>query len=122
MNGGMVYLIGAGPGDPELVTLKAARALARSRTTLVIYMGVRRLAEITRALLAAGMSPATPAAAIQNGTLPEQVNVVSTLGRVARDVVERGIGSPAIVVIGDVVALARQERKGSVEAAPASMR
>ena len=97
-------------------------ALARSRTTLVIYMGVRRLAEITRALLAAGMSPATPAAAIQNGTLPEQVNVVSTLGRVARDVVERGIGSPAIVVIGDVVALARQERKGSVEAAPASMR
>ena len=154
MNGGMVYLIGAGPGDPELVTLKAARALARCdvvliddlvhrdvlqlcrpgvrvvevgkrcgcRSTLVIYMGVRRLAEITRALLAAGMSPATPAAAIQNGTLPEQVNVVSTLGRVARDVVERGIGSPAIVVIGDVVALARQERKGSVEAAPASMR
>ena len=100
----------------------AWEALARSGTTLVIYMGVRRLAEITHALLAAGMSPATPAAAIQNGTLPEQVNVVSTLGRVARDVVERGIGSPAIVVIGDVVALARQERKGSVEAAPASMR
>jgi uroporphyrin-III C-methyltransferase len=84
-------------------------ALARSRTTLVVYMGVRRLAEITRALLAAGMSPATPAAAIQNGTLPEQLNVVSTLGRVARDVVERGIGSPAIVVIGDVVALARRD-------------
>jgi uroporphyrin-III C-methyltransferase len=84
-------------------------ALARSRTTLVIYMGVRRLAEITRALLAAGMSPATPAAAIQNGTLPEQVGVVSTLGRVARDVVARGIGSPAIVVVGDVVALARQD-------------
>ena len=100
----------------------AWEALARSGTTLVIYMGVRRLAEITHALLAAGMSPATPAAAIQNGTLPEQVSVVSTLGRLARDVVARGIGSPAIVVIGDVVALARQERKGSVEAAPASMR
>jgi hypothetical protein len=43
------------------------------------------------------------------------------LGRLARDVVARGIGSPAIVVVGDVVALARQQRKGSVEAAPSSM-
>jgi uroporphyrin-III C-methyltransferase len=98
-------------------------ALARSGTTLVIYMGVRRLAEITRALLAAAMSPATPAAAIQNGTLPEQVSVVSTLECLASDVAARGIGSPAIVVVGDVVALTRQQAKvGSVEAAPASMR
>ena len=105
----MVYLIGVSGHAWVNGCEPAWEALARSGTTLVIYMGVRRLAEITRALLAAGMSPATPAAAIQNGALPEQVSVVSTLGRLARDVVARGIESPAIVVVGDVVALARQD-------------
>src|SRR5882672_11547926 len=32
---GKVYLIGAGPGDPELMTLKAARALGRADVILV---------------------------------------------------------------------------------------
>jgi uroporphyrin-III C-methyltransferase len=96
-------------------------ALARGGTTLVIYMGVRRLADIATALLGAGMPAATPAAAIQNGTLPQQASIVSTLGSLPRDVVKHGIRSPAIVVIGEVVALARpQGIADSDEAAPAS--
>jgi uroporphyrin-III C-methyltransferase len=85
-------------------------ALARSGMTLVVYMGVRRLAEVAAALLAAGLPAETPAAAIQNGTLPEQASVVSTIAFLARDVAARGIASPAVVVVGAVVALARRDR------------
>src|SRR6185503_1551324 len=51
-------------------------ALARSGTTLVIYMGLRRLDGICRALIEAGMDPETPACAIENGTLRNQREVV----------------------------------------------
>jgi uroporphyrin-III C-methyltransferase len=82
-------------------------ALARSGTTLVIYMGLRRLKEISRALMKAGMAPDTPACAIQNGTLQTQREVVSTLRELAKDVLREKIEAPAIVVIGDVVAFSR---------------
>ena len=70
-------------------------------------MGVRRLADIA-ALFAGGLPAEIPAVVIQNGTLPEQTSVVSTLGRLAHDVVACGIGSPGVVVVGAVAALARQ--------------
>jgi uroporphyrin-III C-methyltransferase len=82
-------------------------ALARSGTTLVIYMGLRRLKEISRALMKAGMGPDTPACAIQNGTLQTQREVVSTLRELAKDVLRKKIEAPAIVVIGDVVGFSR---------------
>lgn len=197
---GMVYLIGAGPGDPELLTLKAVRALAgcdvvliddlvhrdvlrhcrpgvrvvdvgkrggcastlqqfierlmirlarrgaivgrlkggdpcvfgcgvtlvtghtqpggaepdwaalaRSGTTLVVYMGLANLATITVALRRGSLPDDTPAAAIQDGTLPQQASVVTTLARLAEEVAARGIRSPAVVVIGAVAALARDQ-------------
>ncbi len=82
-------------------------ALARSGTTLVVYMALRRLKEISRALMAAGMKPETPACAIENGTLRSQREVIGTLDGLANDVVNEAIGSPAIVVIGDVVRFSR---------------
>ena len=82
-------------------------ALARSGTTLVVYMGLANLAAITAALRRGGLPDHTPAAAIQSGTRPEQASVVTTLGRLAEDVVAQGVRSPAVVVIGDVVALAQ---------------
>lgn len=81
-------------------------ALARAGTTLVIYMGVGRLQEITARLLAAGMPPFTPAAAIQDGTLPTQRQILSTLGGLPGAVRRGGIESPALIVIGQVVNLA----------------
>jgi uroporphyrin-III C-methyltransferase len=86
-------------------------ALAAGGTTLVIYMGVATLPAITAGLLAAGMSRATPACAIRNGTLPDCTRVFSTLQHLAQDVAQAGIASPAIVVIGEVVRLARADEQ-----------
>lgn len=83
-------------------------ALARSGTTLVIYMGVAALHDIVRNLLQAGMPAGTPAAAIQNGTLPSQRSVVVTLGHLPQAVQDAALGSPAILVVGAVVNLARK--------------
>lgn len=80
--------------------------LARCGLTLVVYMGVSQCEEITRALIAGGLAPSTPAAAIQAAHTDRQRSHVTSLGRLAREIREAGIGSPAILVIGDVVRLA----------------
>ena len=84
-------------------------ALAASGTTLVVYMGIATLPAITAGLIAAGLSPDTPACAIRNGTLPDATRVLSTLARLALDVAQAGLASPAIVVIGEVVRLAHRD-------------
>jgi len=76
-------------------------ALVRSGTTLVIYMGSRRLSEIRRRLVGAGMAPDTPACAIANGTLATQRHVVSTLAHLSTET----LTGPIIIVIGEVVRL-----------------
>lgn len=83
------------------------KTLAASGMTLVIYMGVTRAAEITRRLIDAGLAPATPAAVIQHANTPQQRSHVTMLQDLAVDIERLGLGSPAILVIGDVVALAR---------------
>lgn len=87
-------------------------ALARANSTLVIYMGIARLAHITDELLRAGMGPRTPACVIENGTLGHQRHVVSTVQSLANEAA--GLGSPAIIVIGEVVRLAALRSSGSV--------
>ena len=83
-------------------------ALVQSETTLVIYMGVTNLADIASGLMAAGMSGATPACAIRNGTRADQTEIISTLANLPNDVLAAGINSPAIIVIGEVVALSNR--------------
>jgi len=83
-------------------------ALAHSGTTLVIYMGMAHLAEISRNLRAAGMDGATPVALIQNGTLATERSVITSLSSAAEAAGNSGIGSPAIIVIGDVVRFANK--------------
>jgi uroporphyrin-III C-methyltransferase len=89
------------------------RALAASGTTLVIYMGIARLARICRQLVAAGLRPDMPAAAIQHGTLPQQRSVTGTLAELPALVAQATIASPAIVVIGDVVGFAAARSAGA---------
>lgn len=81
-------------------------ALAASRTTLVIYMGVKTLPAIVAQLQAGGLAADTPALAVQSGTLSRQRQVVATLATLAAAMTAADIGSPAIVVIGAVAGLA----------------
>ena len=79
--------------------------LADEKTTLVVYMGLSTLPELTSGLLAAGMPADMPAVAVQDGTTPTQRVVTSALGALADDVAEEGLRSPTLVVIGHVVSL-----------------
>ncbi len=83
-------------------------ALAKTGTTLVIYMGLARLGEITRELLAAGMAPETPAAVIAQGCQPGQQQAIATLVELPE--AAAGLPAPAIIVIGAVVSLAQADR------------
>jgi len=75
-------------------------ALARLGTTLVVMMGAARAASVAERLLDAGMSPDTPAAAVQRGTLADQV---VWRGRLA-DLGREPVAAPATLVIGAVAA------------------
>jgi uroporphyrinogen III methyltransferase/synthase len=89
-------------------------ALAAFPGTLVVYMGVRTLDAIARALIAGGRPGSEPAAIIERGTLPRQRVVGATLETIAAAAAERGIRAPAISVFGPVAALhARLEWLGA---------
>jgi len=77
-------------------------SLAAAGHTLAIYMGATEAASVRDRLLDAGAAAATPVAIIENGTRPDQRVVHTTLGDMARAIAVAGIGSPAIMVIGDV--------------------
>jgi uroporphyrinogen III methyltransferase/synthase len=106
------------PSKPE--TALDWPALARFPGTLVFYMGVRRLAQITERLIAAGRPPSEPAAVIERGTLPDQRVVSGTLETIAGVASEQGIQAPAISVVGAVCALRPQ--LGWFESSPLSGR
>jgi uroporphyrin-III C-methyltransferase len=78
--------------------------LARA-ATLVLFMGAHRLEHSTRALIAAGRDPSTPAAVVEAGTWEHQRVVESALGEIATRAKECEIGSPALLVVGEVVSL-----------------
>lgn len=75
---------------------------ARSTATVVILMGMSKLAEIMTVFSAQGKSE-TPAAIIQNGTLNDQQCVTGTVATMASLAQQQKLGSPAIIVIGEVV-------------------
>jgi siroheme synthase len=90
------------PGDPRS-TLDYA-ALARSGTALVIMMGVATLPAVTAELIRHGLDPATPAATVADGGLPDQRTVHGTVATIADATAGAGIRPPAITVIGTVAA------------------
>ncbi|MDU0315879.1 uroporphyrinogen-III C-methyltransferase [Phycicoccus sp. M110.8] len=83
----------------------SAAADAAPDATLVLLMGVTRLAETARALIAAGRPASTPVAMVERGWTPQQRTTVSTLERAAEDAARAGVRAPAVVVVGEVVAV-----------------
>ncbi len=80
-------------------------ALAKVGGTLVAFMGLGRLAEVAGALMRGGCRSDLPAAVIASGTTSSQVVVRGPLSEIASLAKEQGVVAPALVVIGEVVAL-----------------
>jgi uroporphyrin-III C-methyltransferase len=82
--------------------------LARPGQTLVIYMGLTSLPDISRELIAHGMSPDTPAACVRRATLPDQLTLTGTIASLPQIVVDANLKPPALLIIGSVVSLHTQ--------------
>ena len=80
-------------------------SLSRPNQTLVIYMGLMKSAHIQAQLLSAGRAAETPVAILENGTRPEQRVITGTLAQLATLIEQHQVQSPALLVIGEVVAL-----------------
>lgn len=78
-------------------------ASAAQADTAVIYMGVGQAAEIAAALLAAGVSAATPAVIVENASLPRERRFALTLSELPH-IAEAGISGPAVIMLGEVYA------------------
>ena len=89
-------------GEPDY------EALAKTGGTLVLFMGLGRLAELAAGLVQAGLDPDVPAAVISRGTLPEQESVTAPLAEIAS--AAASLRSPALLVVGEVVSVAERLR------------
>lgn len=100
---GVVFITGHGaPGEAEPDWTLLGQAAATLKLTLVVYMGVARAADIQSGLLAS-LPGATAAAVVQHATLPNQRVAVTTLERLAETLASQGLGSPSVIIIGDVL-------------------
>lgn len=79
--------------------------LATATETVVFFMGLGRLALLMELLREHGRSADAPAAVIEKGSLPAQRTVVGTVGTIAQRAAEAELGTPALVVVGEVVRL-----------------
>jgi uroporphyrin-III C-methyltransferase len=101
---GVVFVTGhAKPGDHGTDWAALSHCARDAKLTLVVYMGVSGLAQIQAGLLV-GLPTHTPAAVVQRASLPGQRHAVCTLAELADTVAREGLGSPSVVVVGDVLA------------------
>lgn len=109
---GVMLLTGhAAPGQEELHWPTVGAAAAQG-LTLVIYMGVQRLAALCQGLLQS-LAPHTPAALVQQAGNADERRVLGRLDNIHTLALAAGLGSPAIFIVGDVL-------KGAQAIAPAA--
>ncbi|WP_113701037.1 uroporphyrinogen-III C-methyltransferase [Nonomuraea lactucae] len=111
-----VVSVHVAPDDPQSTV--DWPAMARSQGTLVLLMGVERLAKVAEALLRDGRAPETPVMVVQDGTLPTQRAVIAPLSTVADRVSAAGIRPPAIIIVGDVVRVGQEVEMVRAERLP----
>lgn len=103
---GATFITGHTKGGPPIQW----HALVASKTTLVIYMGLANISEITRSLLQAGMPKEMPAMIIENGSLKNERSLVTALENLPMEAHQQRMQSPSIIIVGDVVTLAKREK------------
>ena len=94
----LAFTVVTGHHDPATSSEVDWEALARTGGTLVILMGAANMTRIAERLVAGGLSPDTPLAAIHWGTTPQQQVVRTTLGDVGR----HRLPAPSTIVVGAV--------------------
>lgn len=114
---GVVFVTGhAKPGDPGTDWEALARCAHQARLTLVIYMGVSSATRIQQGLLQ-GLPTGTPVAIVQHASLPQQRHALGTLDTLVHTLQAHGLGSPSIIVVGDVLkGLAATQRQATGDA------
>lgn len=80
-------------------------SLAKLNHTLVFYMGVSNISEITNRLMSNGREPSTPVALISEATTIFQQTLIGNLGDIAEKCAQEGVRPPALLMIGEVVSL-----------------
>jgi uroporphyrin-III C-methyltransferase len=79
-----------------------ARTAHECRLTLVIYMGVQTAEQLQNALLE-GLPGDTPVAVVENASLPSQRHACTLLAQLSEVFVRENLGSPAVIIVGDVL-------------------
>ncbi|MDB6164428.1 MAG: hypothetical protein JWL98_1860, partial [Xanthomonadaceae bacterium] len=84
------------------------RSLVPDKQTIAVYMGVGQLGHFRNKLVAHGKSPKTPCALIENGSLSSQRVFVADLDSLVDLAIAQSVQSPALLIVGEVAALATQ--------------
>jgi uroporphyrin-III C-methyltransferase / precorrin-2 dehydrogenase / sirohydrochlorin ferrochelatase len=92
-------------------------AIAATRATLAVYMGVGTAGALRHNLIAAGADRATPVAIIENGTLDSERITTGRLDELGALVESNAVRAPALLIIGEVVSVAAE----AVNPAPADL-
>jgi uroporphyrinogen III methyltransferase/synthase len=100
----VAFITGSEDPDKEFSAI-AWEKISTGADTLVFLMGVANLPKIAAKLVEHGRDPRTPAAVIEQGTLPQQRCIEGKLGEIARLAEKEKVRPPAIIVVGDVVRL-----------------
>lgn len=100
---GVLFITGhTQPGTSGPDWRQLAATVQHARLTLVIYMGMGSAARIQQALLTS-LPASTPVAVIEHASQPRQRHAITTLDQLVDTIQCEGLGSPSIIVVGDVV-------------------
>ncbi len=99
---GVMFVTGHARADASALHWPTLAVCAAQGITLVIYMGIATVDALQAGLLK-GLPAHTPVAVVQHASLPQQRHLVCTLNELASKVRLHRIGSPAIIVVGDVL-------------------
>ena len=99
---GVIFVTGHAKCQDATIDWLTLAAAAAQGLTLVIYMGVSQAGHLQQGLLQ-GLGSHTPVAVVQHASLPQQRHAVGLLGDLTGLIAREGLGSPAIIVVGDVI-------------------